>query len=249
MELTVPQALLLFFLVFLLLSAVLIPSPFAFLVPPYPSPAQQFLIKQVDDAPCLEPLKVYVVDLAREFNYGLLEEYYMNRKARGNDSLWLGEDAEDKLEDLLQGELLPYPRNPNWQQYSAEYWLLADLLTEQPLRASYSAAVRVREEADADVFLVPFFCALSAEIQLGEGHGRFRKKVAENRDFVRQRKLMDFVIQKSAWRRSGGRDHVFMLTGKQGHTSRFSSHVHRSKECAIECDAPCLACFSMFCGH
>jgi hypothetical protein len=74
----------------------------------------------------------------------------------------------------------------------------------------------VHDAGDADVFLVPFFCALSAELQLGEGHGRFRKKVEENRDYVRQRKVMDFVTQTTAWRRSGGRDHVFMLTGKQG---------------------------------
>jgi hypothetical protein len=116
----------------------------------------------------------------------------------------------------VPGELLPYPRNPTWWQYSAEYWLLADLLTEEPRRASHSAAVRVHDAGDADVFLVPFFCALSAELQLGEGHGRFRKKVEENRDYVRQRKVMDFVTQTTAWRRSGGRDHVFMLTGKQG---------------------------------
>ena len=216
MQLTLPQALLLFFLLFLLLSALLFPSPSGFFIPST-TPAQQALRKAARDAPGLDPLKVYIVDLARDFNYGLLENYYKSRKARGRRDLWLGEEPEEgELWDSILGEFLPYPKNPNWQQYSAEYWLLADLLTDEPLRASYSEAVRVQEEADADVFLVPFFCALSAEIQLGEGHGKFRKRVEENNDYVRQRKVMEFVMQTPVWRRSGGRDHVFMLTGKQG---------------------------------
>ncbi|KAG0556067.1 hypothetical protein KC19_11G023300 [Ceratodon purpureus] len=219
MELTVPQALLLSFLIFLLLSALLFPNPFALLIPSNSFSTQPFLHKPAGDAPCLDPLKVYVVDLAREFNYGLLEDYYKSRNARGSRDLWLGEEPHDgdPLEEKLDGsselgEFMPYPKNPNWRQYSAEYWLLADLLTEELLRAAHSAAVKVSDMADADVFLVPFFCALSAEIQLGEGHGKFRKKMEENRDYVRQRKVMEFVTQTSAWRRSGGRDHVFMLT-------------------------------------
>ena len=217
MELAVSRALVLSLAAFLLLSALLFPSPFASLISSCSYPAKEALQTRRSGALCLEPLKVYVVEIAREFNYGLLEEYEKSRGARGSRDLWLGEEAEEgRGGGSVPGELLPYPRNPTWWQYSAEYWLLADLLTEEPHRASHSVVVRVRDAGDADVFLVPFFCALSAELQLGEGHGRFRKKVEKNRDYVRQRKVMDFVTQTTAWRRSDGRDHVFMLTGKQG---------------------------------
>lgn len=157
-------------------------------------------------------LKVYVVDLPREFNYGLLEQYYNGR--RGRQKLWFeeGEALDWGNIQNLQGEFLPYPENPTWKQYSAEYWLLADLMTDGAQRGN-SPAVRVMKMEEAEIFFVPFFAALSAEIQLGEGHGNFRHKVQENGDYVRQLAVLDFVMKTEAWQRSGGRDHVFVLTG------------------------------------
>lgn len=70
---------------------------------------------------------------------------------------------------------------------------------------------RVFDAAEADVIFVPFFATLSAELQLATAKGAFRKKVG-NEDYVRQRQVVDFVKNTEAWKRSGGRDHVFVLT-------------------------------------
>lgn len=58
---------------------------------------------------------------------------------------------------------------------------------------------------------VPFFATLSAEMQLGRDKGKFRRKEG-NEDYARQREAVDLVKGSEAWRRSGGRDHVFVLT-------------------------------------
>ncbi|GJN01371.1 hypothetical protein PR202_ga18636 [Eleusine coracana subsp. coracana] len=98
-----------------------------------------------------------------------------------------------------------YPESPLIKQYSAEYWLLASLQT--------AAAVRVvKDWREADVVFVPFFATLSAEMELGWGtKGAFRRKDG-NHDYRRQREVVDRVTAHPAWRRSGGRDHVFVLT-------------------------------------
>lgn len=76
-----------------------------------------------------------------------------------------------------------------------------------------SFAKRVFDVEEADVVFVPFFATLSTEMQLGgRAKGAFRKKVG-NEDYERQRQVVDFVKSTEAWKRSGGRDHVFVLTG------------------------------------
>ncbi|CAM8970589.1 unnamed protein product [Rhodiola kirilowii] len=103
----------------------------------------------------------------------------------------------------------PYPQNPLIKQYSAEYWLMGDLMTDT--RMNSSIAVRVFDWRDADVVFVPFFATLSAEMELGRGKGTFRKKEG-NEDYQRQRMVMDLVKGSDPWKRSGGRDHIFVLT-------------------------------------
>lgn len=88
---------------------------------------------------------------------------------------------------------------------------MADLMTPDNLRTN-SFAKRVFDLNQADVVFVPFFATLSAELQLGTNKGVFRKKVDENKDYERQREVLDFVTKTQAWNRSGGRDHVFVLT-------------------------------------
>lgn len=88
---------------------------------------------------------------------------------------------------------------------------MGDLITPQNLRSA-SFANRVFDLEQADVVFVPFFATLSAELQLGMAKGAFRKKVG-NQDYERQREVLDFVTKTPAWNRSGGRDHVFVLTG------------------------------------
>ncbi|XP_059631894.1 probable arabinosyltransferase ARAD1 [Cornus florida] len=153
-------------------------------------------------------IKVYVADLPRSLNYGLLDKYWSFE----NDSR-LGSDADNQIRSTLLSKKLefpPFPENPLIKQYSAEYWIMGDLMTPEELRAG-SFARRVFDVGLADVVFVPFFATLSAEMQLGMAKGVFRKK-AGNEDYQRQREVVEFVKASEAWKRSGGRDHVFVLT-------------------------------------
>lgn len=89
---------------------------------------------------------------------------------------------------------------------------MGDLLTPEELKGE-SFAKRVSEYREADVVFVPFFATLSAELQLVVDKGVFRKRVEENEDYMRQRMVIDVVKKSEAWQKSGGRDHVFVLTG------------------------------------
>jgi Exostosin family len=69
---------------------------------------------------------------------------------------------------------------------------------------------------ESDVVFVPFFATLSAEMQLGWGKkGDFLKKDENsNLDYKRQKEVVERIKRSEAWKRSGGRDHVFVLTGE-----------------------------------
>jgi stalled ribosome alternative rescue factor ArfA len=49
-------------------------------------------------------------------------------------------------------------------------------------------------------------------MELAKGKGSFRRKEG-NEDYQRQKEVVDFVRNSEAWKRSGGKDHVFVLTG------------------------------------
>ncbi|PWA41966.1 exostosin family protein [Artemisia annua] len=155
-------------------------------------------------------LNVYVVDLPTSLNYGLLDKYW----SLSNDSR-LGSEVDNEIRSTHSwrnnGKPPSYPESPLIKQYSAEYWIMGDLMTPQELRSG-SFAKRVFVPEEADVVFVPFFGTVSAELQLGVAKGVFRKKVDGNEDYVRQREVLDFVKGTDAWKRSGGRDHVFVLT-------------------------------------
>lgn len=91
---------------------------------------------------------------------------------------------------------------------------MGDLETPQNLRTN-SFAQRVFDANEADVVFVPFFATLSAEMELAKAKQKnmFRKKGDGNEDYKRQKEVIDFVINSDPWKRSGGRDHVFVLTG------------------------------------
>ncbi|KAE9618343.1 putative xylogalacturonan beta-1,3-xylosyltransferase [Lupinus albus] len=158
--------------------------------------------------PSSSSINVYVADLPRSLNYDLLHRYWsFNSDSR------LGSDADLEIRSTHISKTLkfpPYPHNPLIKQYSAEYWIMGDLMTPPEMRTG-SFAKRVFDARDADVVFVPFFATLSAELQLGIAKRVFRKKVG-NDDYSRQREVMDFVTNTEAWKRSGGRDHVFVLT-------------------------------------
>ncbi|GJW60652.1 probable arabinosyltransferase ARAD1 [Tanacetum coccineum] len=153
-------------------------------------------------------INVYVLDLPTSLNYGLLDKYW----SLSHDSR-LGSEVDNEIRSTHswnKGKLPRYPESPLIKQYSAEYWIMGDLMTPQELRSG-SFAKRVFAPQEADVIFVPFFGTISAELQLGVAKGVFRKKVG-NEDYARQREVLDFVKGTDAWKRSGGRDHVFVLT-------------------------------------
>ncbi|XP_060198175.1 probable arabinosyltransferase ARAD2 [Lycium barbarum] len=154
-------------------------------------------------------IKVYIPDLPRSLNYGLLEKYWsLNQDSRIGSEV----DNEIRKTHVLKSsrKFLPYPENPIIKQYSAEYWILGDLVTPESLKIG-SFAKRVFSVEEADVIFVPFFATLSAEMQLIVNKGVFRKKEG-NGDYERQRMVVDFLKKTEAWKRSGGRDHVFVIT-------------------------------------
>ncbi|GAB4844843.1 hypothetical protein Ancab_038231 [Ancistrocladus abbreviatus] len=168
---------------------------------PYPPPSQ---IPGLEDS-----IKVYVANLPRSLNYGLLEKYW----SLPPDSR-ITSDPDHQIGSTPLPQNLsypPYPENPLIKQYSAEYWILGDLMTPEKLRSG-SFAKRVFDAREANVVFVPFFATLSAEMQLSVDRRVFRKKVKENEDYMRQKEVVELVRNTEAWKRSGGRDHVFVLT-------------------------------------
>lgn len=151
--------------------------------------------------PATALLRVFMYDLPLEFHFGLLD--WKPGGAAAGGGLW---------PDVRHG-VPEYPGGLNLQ-HSIEYWLTLDLLASEQGAPTPCNAVRVRDPARADVVFVPFFATLSAELELGWGatKGAFRRKEG-NADYRRQREVVDRVTAHPAWRRSGGRDHVFVLTG------------------------------------
>ncbi|WOL13551.1 putative arabinosyltransferase ARAD1 [Canna indica] len=105
---------------------------------------------------------VFVADLPRSLNYGLLDEYW----ALFAPDSRIDVDPDAGLRHAAaSARRKPYPGNPLIKQYSAEYWLLGDLETPERLRES-SFAERVFDLDVADVVFIPFFATLSAEMEL-----------------------------------------------------------------------------------
>ncbi|KNA12897.1 hypothetical protein SOVF_121340 [Spinacia oleracea] len=156
----------------------------------------------------INSLKVYIFDLPRSLNYGLLEKYW----SLPPDSRIPNDPDHEPGSNRIPGNLKypPYPENPLIKQYNAEYWMLGDLMTPQKLRSG-SFAIRVLDSEEADVIFVPFFATLSAEMQLSLDRSVFKKKTG-NEDYKRQREVLNLVKSSDAWKKSGGRDHVFVLT-------------------------------------
>lgn len=174
----------------------------------FSNPRTQF-VSQITPSEPHDSIKVYVADLPRSLNYGLLDKYWSSAP---DSRLSIDSDRQITSTHVpINLKFGPYPENPLIKQYNAEYWIMGDLMTPDDLRSG-SFAKRVFDAAEADIVFVPFFATLSAELQLGTAKGAFRKKMG-NEDYERQREVVDFVRKTPAWKRSGGRDHVFVLTG------------------------------------
>ncbi|KAK6922393.1 Exostosin, GT47 domain [Dillenia turbinata] len=132
------------------------------------------------------PLKVYMYDLPRRFNVGMIRS--------GSDETSVNVTT-----------LPPWPRVSGLnKQHSVEYWVMASLLHDAD--GERKEAVRVSDPETADVFFVPFFSSLSFNT-----HGHYMTDPETEIDRQLQVDLLEFLRKSKYWQRSGGRDHVIPM--------------------------------------
>ncbi|KAI5070595.1 hypothetical protein GOP47_0014938 [Adiantum capillus-veneris] len=93
------------------------------------------------------------------------------------------------------------------EQHSIDYWLWADLLAPESERL-VKTVVRVFEQAEADLFYIPFFTTISFFL------------LEKSQRSLLYREALNWVRNQPAWQRSGGRDHVLPVH----HPWSFKSH-------------------------
>ncbi|GJP50851.1 hypothetical protein CLOM_g10007 [Closterium sp. NIES-68] len=151
-----------------------------------------------DDEQCWDGrVRVYVYDLPRRMNLGLLEPKWKTRqRERTNQSI---DDAPIRAWAWpAQGDV-----HPTAWQHSLEYYLVADLLHAPSERDPGVAAVRVRDPAQADVFLVPFFASTMVNLLRRKDFPTYKALAME---------LAELMNASPWWHRRGGRDHVLCVT-------------------------------------
>ncbi|KAL6541323.1 hypothetical protein OROHE_011039 [Orobanche hederae] len=136
-------------------------------------------------------LRVYMYDLPPEFHFGLLG--------------WKG-SADQTWPSVNYPDQIPsYPGGLNLQ-HSTEYWLTLDLLASNAGNVVRPcSAIRVMNSSEADVVFVPFFSSLS--------YNRYSKRHGKEKaggDRMLQEKLVEFLIGRKEWKKSGGRDHMIV---------------------------------------
>ncbi|ERN09976.1 hypothetical protein AMTRI_Chr06g172240 [Amborella trichopoda] len=139
-------------------------------------------------APSNSPLKIYMYNLPRHFNIGMLRR-------------------SDPHQDLpFTGQIPPWPQNSGLKkQHSVEYWMMASLLYEDG-EGRDMEAIRVSDPEEADAFFVPFFSSLSFNTH---GHNMTDPETEVDRQL--QIELLEFLRISKFWEQSGGRDHVIPM--------------------------------------
>ncbi|XP_021866356.1 probable arabinosyltransferase ARAD1 [Spinacia oleracea] len=136
-------------------------------------------------------LKVYMYDMPREFHFGLLDW-----KASPNQ-IW------PNVSDIKH--VPRYPGGLNLQ-HSMEYWLTLDLLSSNVKKIVRPCSViRVENPSQADFIFVPFFASLS--------YNRFSKVLGKEKVSLNRRlqdQLVDFLLSRPEWIKSGGKDHIIV---------------------------------------
>ncbi|XP_062110660.1 probable arabinosyltransferase ARAD1 [Humulus lupulus] len=137
------------------------------------------------------PLRVYMYDLPRRFNVGML-----NR--RNSDQT-----------PVTSRTWPSWPVNSGLKrQHSVEYWMMGSLLYEgNGDEGEMREVVRVLDPEMADAFFVPFFSSLSFNTH---GHNMTDPKTRIDRQL--QIDLLEILRGSKYWKRYGGRDHVIPMT-------------------------------------
>ena len=91
---------------------------------------------------------------------------------------------------------------PN-HQYMTEWHLFSDLIRPESLRVG-SPVARVSNPKDADLFFVPFFASLSLAVDPA------RRQNGDEMEM--QVEVLEWLEGREEWRKSGGRDHVFVAS-------------------------------------
>ncbi|KAF8080111.1 hypothetical protein N665_0974s0007 [Sinapis alba] len=126
-------------------------------------------------------INVFVAELLRSLNYGLLDKYWSSSP----DSR-IPSDPDHptrKPNPPKPDKYPPYPENPLIKQY--KYWMMGDLETPPEKRIG-SFAKRVFSESEADVVFASFFATLSAKMELAREKGSSFRKRSGNEDYQRK---------------------------------------------------------------
>lgn len=138
---------------------------------------------------CEGPLKVYMYNIPRKFNLGMLKQ------GPYQEMPW------------MNAKVPPWPlRSGLKRQHSVEYWMMLSLLGHEGEQGPERAAVRVADPHQADLFFMPFFSSLSFNI-----HGVNMLDPETEKDRLLQVEVVDFLKKSQWWQRSGGHDHVLVV--------------------------------------
>eukprot|EP00250_Pteridium_aquilinum_P035039 c8505_g1_i2 orf=401-1780(+) len=138
---------------------------------------------------CEGPLKVYMYDIPRKFNLGMLN--------RGTNQERPWRDAEVPSWPLRSGLK---------RQHNVEYWMMLSLLSHKGEPGVDRVVVRVMDPLKADLFFMPFFSSLSFNI-----HGVNMLDPETEKDRLLQVEVVEFLKKSPWWQRSGGRDHLLVM--------------------------------------
>ncbi|KDP31252.1 hypothetical protein JCGZ_11628 [Jatropha curcas] len=133
-------------------------------------------------------LRVYMYDLPPEFHFGLLG--------------WKGNTNQTWPD--VDNHVLQYPGGLNLQ-HSMEYWLTLDLLASNKQVVRPCSAVRVENSSLADIIFIPFFSSLSYN-----RHSKLHQNEKVSLNKMLQDRLVQFLMGRDEWNRSGGRDHLIV---------------------------------------
>ncbi|CAA6669878.1 unnamed protein product [Spirodela intermedia] len=136
-------------------------------------------------------LKIYVAELPRSLNYGLLEKYWSLARCR----------LSDRGRPRRGSPLVSVPRLGFVGEWGkACVAAVSGEPADQAVQRGVLAAGRPRGVTDDE-----------ESVGGRRKEGGFGKKEG-NDDYARQKEVVDLITSSDAWNRSGGRDHVFVLT-------------------------------------